>query len=71
MVDGRVVEFPIFEFSFLFANSDVVVVCSTVDNSELRAALLAERKIEGDRIVGASDGKHVGWMRIEPRAADG
>ena len=60
-------EYAIFRFTFLFANGDTMTVETTRDDSTLRAVLLAERDVAGDRIIGASDPVFVGWFRIEPR----
>jgi hypothetical protein len=66
-IEGGGFEYAIFRFTFLFANGDTQIVETTRDDSTLREALLAERKMSGDRIVGASDPVFVGWFRIEPR----
>jgi len=68
MVDGGL-EYPLFEFRFLFADGSTIDVIGTGDDSTLREVVLAERGIDGDRIVGASDGRHVGWMAVTPRGA--
>jgi hypothetical protein len=66
IVDGAI-EYPVYVFRFLFGNGDVLDVRSMQDDSRLREAILKERAIDGDRIVGTSDGTFVGYMRVEPK----
>jgi hypothetical protein len=66
IVDGAV-EYPTFEFRFLFTNGDVLDVVGIGDDETLRAAVLAERRIDGDQIAGVSEGRFVGWARVGSR----
>jgi len=57
---------PLFRYRFLFASGEVETVVADYDSSDLRGALLTARKAKDDRIVGVSDGEHVGWNTLQP-----
>lgn len=61
--DG-LVEYPVFQYRFLFGNGDTLDVQALRDDSDLRAAVLTHRKIKEDRVVGVSDGVVVGWVTV-------
>lgn len=51
---------PLYRYRFMFANGDVEWVVTDADDSTLRSVLLETRNTPDDRIVGVSDGSHVG-----------
>ncbi|HEY7033109.1 MAG TPA: hypothetical protein VH482_17350 [Thermomicrobiales bacterium] len=56
--DG-VLEYPIFEYTVLYADGSTGKVIATHDDSSLRELL---HKETGQRIIGLSEGNHVGWL---------
>lgn len=64
IVRGRYTE-PVYRFRYLFENGDVVDVEATRDDSNLRDALLKERKIHSDRIAGSTRMEFLGYCNME------
>lgn len=64
------IECALFEYTFLFANGDTAQVAAFHDDSDLREAVLRQRDPRApdpnrDKIVGVSNGRFLGWIRIE------
>jgi len=58
--DG-VLEYPIFEYTVLYADGSTDTVYALHDDSSLRELLNGET---GLRIIGLSEGKHTGWVQV-------